>query len=146
MVLMVSPMVLSIPHDTQDNPHGTHDIPSPTVLKPLRYSRYPPIYHDILHIYHDVPTVLHTYCTPHGPAHTLYRVNHHAVIPRKLLIKSRNQDIFQYLKCILIIIKFPFQRYIVCWGKICRSKIIIGGGGEGALSHLLHLLHLFNDT
>ena len=26
-------------------------------------------------------------------------------------------------------VKFPFQRYIVYWGKICRSKIIGGGGG-----------------
>ena len=28
--------------------------------------------------------------------------------------------------------KFPFQRYIIYWGKFCRSKIIGGGdGGEG---------------
>ena len=29
--------------------------------------------------------------------------------------------------------KFPFQRYIVCWGKIYGSKII---GGGAAPSHL----------
>ena len=29
--------------------------------------------------------------------------------------------------------KFPFQRYIVCWGKIYGSKVIggVGGGGGG---------------
>ena len=32
--------------------------------------------------------------------------------------------------------KFPFQRYIVCYGKIYGSKII---GGGGASSHLRHL-------
>ena len=25
--------------------------------------------------------------------------------------------------------KFPFQRYIVCWGKVYGSKIIVGGWG-----------------
>ena len=46
------------------------------------------------------------------------------VISRKLLIKSQNQNIFPYLKWILLSIKVPFHRYIVCWGKICRSKFI----------------------
>ena len=29
--------------------------------------------------------------------------------------------------------KFPFQRYMVCWGKFYRSKIIGGEGGGGVL-------------
>ena len=29
--------------------------------------------------------------------------------------------------------KFPFQRYIVCWGKIYGSKIIGGGGAPSRL-------------
>ena len=33
----------------------------------------------------------------------------------------------------ILAIKFPFQQYIVAWGKICRSKII---GGGAAPSHL----------
>ena len=40
-----------------------------------------------------------------------------------MLIKSRNQNIFPIFK---FAVKFPFQQYIVCWGKICRSKIIGG--------------------
>ena len=47
--------------------------------------------------------------------------------------------LFQYLKRILLANKFPFQRYIVCYAKVCRSKIIglcvcfvcVGGGGGG---------------
>ena len=61
--------------------------------------------------------------------------SHCGVISRKLLIKSRNQNIFKYLKWILLAVKFPFQRYIVCCSKICHSKIISGGRG-GAPSHL----------
>ena len=44
----------------------------------------------------------------------------------------------QYLKWILFAVKFPFQRYIVFWGKIYGLNIT-GGGGGGALSHLLLL-------
>ena len=51
------------------------------------------------------------------------------------LTKSRNRNIFTILKWILFSIKFPFQRYIICWGKFCRSKIF-GGGGAGSPSHL----------
>ena len=42
---------------------------------------------------------------------------------------------FKCLKWILFAVKFPFQRYIICWGKIYGSKII-GGGEEAAPSHL----------
>ena len=46
-----------------------------------------------------------------------------------MLIKSRNQNIFPIFK---FAVKFPFQQYIVCWGKIYRSKIIGGGGATSA--------------
>ena len=48
---------------------------------------------------------------------------------RKLLKKSRNQNIFSYLKWLGLSDKVPFQRYIICWGDFSLSKII--GGGEG---------------
>ena len=50
---MISPMVLNIPHGTQDNPHGTHDIPHGT--------------HDIPHGTHDIPHIYHD--IPHGTEH-----------------------------------------------------------------------------
>ena len=70
-VLMISPTVLNIPHGTQGIPHIYHDIPHGTEHPhgtqdiPPRYSWYPPT---VL----NTPTVL---ITPHGTAHTLYRVN-----------------------------------------------------------------------
>ena len=57
------------PHRTQDNPHGTHDIPHGTehhtILKIIPHGT-----HDIPHGT-EHPTVLGT---PHGTAHTFYRV------------------------------------------------------------------------
>ena len=48
--------------------------------------------------------------------------------------KIREIKIFlKYLKWILFAVKFSFQRYIVCWGKIYGSKII-GGGPPRATS------------
>ena len=38
-----------------------------------------------------------------------------------------------YLKLVLLTAKFPFQRYIVCWGKICRSQLIGGGASYVSL-------------
>ena len=57
-------------------------------------------------------------------------------ISQKLLIKSRNQNIFQYLKWIGVSDKFRFQWYIVCWGQFSPSKLI---GGKGGGAHYLHL-------
>ena len=37
-------------------------------------------------------------------------------------------------------VKFLFLRYIVCWGKFYCSKIIGGGGGVDAPSHLRLLI------
>ena len=66
---MISPTVLNTPHGTQDIPHIYHDIPHgtehPTVLKIYLHGT-----HDIPHGT-EHPTVLNT---PHGTAHTLYRV------------------------------------------------------------------------
>ena len=63
-----------------------------------------------------------------------YRIKGGGGSGRKLLIKSRNQNIFQIFK--MNPVKFPFQRYIICWGKIYGSKSIGGGGGGGGASHL----------
>ena len=61
--------------------------------------------------------------------------SHCRVILRKLLVKLRNQNIFPIFKMNPIVaVKFLSQRYIVCWGKICRPKIM--GGGGGALNYL----------
>ena len=66
---MVSPHGTEDPHGTQDNLHGTHDIlhstEHPTVLKisPTVLKISPKVL--------NTPTVL---STPHGTAHTLYRV------------------------------------------------------------------------
>ena len=67
---------------------------------------------------------------------------------RKLLINSRNQNIFPIFKRILFAVKFPFQRYIVCWSKVCHSKIIglcvcVWGGGGGGGRGGSHLRLLF---
>ena len=43
--------------------------------------------------------------------------------------KSKDKIFCRYVKCIRIFNKFPFQRYIFCWGKFRTSKIIGGGGG-----------------
>ena len=46
--------------------------------------------------------------------------------------QSREIKIFwRCLKWIGLFDKFPFQWYIVCWGKFRLSKIIGGGGGGG---------------
>ena len=61
-VLKISPHLSWYPHGTE-HPHGTQDIPHGT--------------QDIPHGTHDIPTVLNTptvLSTPHGTAHTLYRV------------------------------------------------------------------------
>ena len=52
--------------------------------------------------------------------------NHFAKIAHEL---EKSKIFFQYLKLILLAIKFPFQWYIVCWGQFRSSKIIGGGGG-----------------
>ena len=74
--VLCTPTVLNVPHGTQDNPHGTHDIP--TVVKvSLHGTEHPHGTQDIPHGTHDIPTVLNTptvLSTPHGTAHTLYRV------------------------------------------------------------------------
>ena len=70
--IMISPMVLNIPHSTQDNPpqyswyphgtehpHGTQDIP-PWYWTPPWYSRYPPRYSWYPPRYWTPPTVLKT--------------------------------------------------------------------------------------
>ena len=60
---MRSPMVLSIPHSTQDIPHGTHDIshgtdhPTLIMISPT-----------VLNIFHSTRDILH------GTEHTLDRV------------------------------------------------------------------------
>ena len=41
-------------------------------------------------------------------------------------------EYYLYLKSILLAAKFPFQRYIFCWGNFYYSKIIKEGGGGGA--------------
>ena len=46
----------------------------------------------------------------------------------------------QYLKWILFAVKFPFQRYIVCWGKVHGLNITGGGGGGGGAPSHLRLL------
>ena len=69
---MISPHGTEHPHGTQDIPHGTHDVPHGT---------------------HDIPTVLNTptvLSTPHGTAHTLYRVITLFAQARELLIFLRN--------------------------------------------------------
>ena len=68
MVLKITPMLSRYPHGTE-HPHRTQDIP--TVLKTPHGTQ------DIPHGTHDIPTVLNTPHgteTPHGTAHTLYRV------------------------------------------------------------------------
>ena len=87
------PTVLNTLHGTHDIPHMHHDIPHGTEHPPQysrypstfimisphgtqdvppRYSRCPPMVLMISsHGTHDIPTVLNT---PHGIAHTLYRV------------------------------------------------------------------------
>ena len=54
--------------------------------------------------------------------------SHCGAISWELLIKSRNQNIFQYLKWILFAVKFLFQWYIV-WFTV--QKLSLGGGGGG---------------
>ena len=97
---IISPTVLSIPHGTQDNPPRYSWYP-PRYWTPPRYSRYPPTFIMISpHGTQDIPpryswypptvlkisptvlmispTVLNTptvLSTPHGTAHTLYRVS-----------------------------------------------------------------------
>ena len=74
---MISPHGTEHPHGTQNIPHIYHDIPHGTEHPP-RYSRYPPTVLMISpHGTHESPTVLNTptvLSTPHGTAHTLYRV------------------------------------------------------------------------
>ena len=48
------------------------------------------------------------------------------VKPRNLNF-SRNKIYIWNLQ----ITKFPFRRYIICWGNVSLSKIIGGGGGGG---------------
>ena len=44
---------------------------------------------------------------------------------QKLLIKSRNQNIFPIFG---LSDKFPFRRYIICWGNLSHSKNYWWGG------------------
>ena len=37
----------------------------------------------------------------------------------------------------LLAVEFPFERYMVYWGKTCRSEIIGGEGGGGGGGRLL---------
>ena len=70
--IMISPTVLNILHDTQDNPHGTHDI-TPWYWTPPRYSRYPPTVLNTPTVLKISPTVLmissHGTEHPHGTEH-----------------------------------------------------------------------------
>ena len=80
--IMISPTALKF--QRMVSPHGTHDIP-PWYWTPPRYSRYPPTFIMISpHGTEHPPTVLMisptVLSTPHGTAHTLYRVVHHMSI------------------------------------------------------------------
>ena len=57
-----------------------------------------------------------------------------------MLIKSRNQNIFPIFK---FAVKFYFQQYIVCRGKIYRSKIIGGRGGATSAFYSVKLCNTF---
>ena len=60
MCILISPMILSIPHGTQDNPHGTHDIPTVLKISPTVLMTSPHSTHDIPPTVLNIPTVLST--------------------------------------------------------------------------------------
>ena len=67
-------MVLNIPHGTQDNPQGTQDIPHATEHPHGTQDKPPTVLKISPHGTHDIPPTILS--TPHGTAHTLYRVIH----------------------------------------------------------------------